>query len=85
MKEKEFINYTNKGYKLIPLTETIKLEDFNPIDLYESLSDQPKSYLFESLEGEKNWSRYTIIGLPSSEYIEVIDNKIYIYMKQTKK
>ena len=79
MKEKEFINYINKGYKLIPLTEAIKLEDFNPIDLYESLSDQPKSYLFESLEGEKNWSRYTIIGLPSSEYIEVIDNKIYIY------
>ena len=79
MKEKEFINYINKGYKLIPLTETIKLEDFNPIDLYESLSDQPKSYLFESLEGEKNWSRYTIIGLPSSEYIEVIDNKIHIH------
>ena len=79
MKEKEFINYINKGYKLIPLTETIKLEDFNPIDLYESLSDQPKSYLFESLEGEKNWSRYTIIGFPSSEYIEVIDNKIHIH------
>ena len=41
MKEKEFINYINKGYKLIPLTETIKLEDFNPIDLYESLIYSP--------------------------------------------
>jgi len=84
MTEKEFIDYINQGYNLIPLTLSISNKDIDPIDVYELLSDKPKSYLFESLEGDKDWSRYTIIGLPSDEYIELNGNVINHYKSNKK-
>ena len=84
MTETEFKDYINKGYNLIPLTLSISNENIDPIDVYELLSNKPKSYLFESLEGNKDWSRYTIIGLPSDEYIELNGNHISQY-KHNKK
>ena len=33
-------------------------------------------FFFESLEGDKNWSRYTIIGCSSGDFIEIFGNKI---------
>ena len=38
-----------------------------------------EAFLLESLEGDKNWSRYTIIGCSSGDYIEVYDNDVYKY------
>ena len=84
MTEKEFIDYINQGYNLIPLSLSIKNSNIDPIDVYELLSDKPKSYLFESLEGNKDWSRYTIIGLPSDEYIEIHHNTINHYKNNDK-
>ena len=79
MEEKEFLNYVKDGYKLIPLKEQIPIENIDPLQLYKSLSDKPKSYFFESLEGEKKWSRYTILGLPSNDYLDVFGNEISLY------
>ena len=79
MKEKEFLHYVKEGYKLIPLKTKIKMENINPLDLYKEISDKPRSYFFESLEGERKWSRYTIIGLPSDNYLDVIGNRIHLY------
>ena len=79
MKEKEFLNFVKEGYKLIPLKEQIQLGDINPLELYKTISDKPRSYFFESLEGEKKWSRYTIIGLPSDEHLDVFGNTINLY------
>ena len=84
MTEKEFIDYINQGYNLIPLSISIKNNNIDPIDVYELLSDKPKTYLFESLEGNKDWSRYTIIGLPSDEYIEIHHNTINHYKNDDK-
>ena len=84
MTEEDFIDYINQGYNLIPITLSIKNNNIDPIDVYELLSDKPKSYLFESLEGEKDWSRYTIIGLPSDEYIEVSGNLVSHYKSNNK-
>ena len=84
MTEKEFIDYINQGYNLIPLSLSIKNSNIDPIDVYELLSDKPKTYLFESLEGNKDWSRYTIIGLPSDEYIEIHHNTINHYKNDDK-
>jgi anthranilate synthase component 1 len=78
MNKQDFINYIEQGYHLIPLHTVLDNIKVNPIDVYESLSDQPQSYLFESIEGGKKWSRYTIIGLPSDDYIEVSNNKLSI-------
>ena len=79
MNEQEFKNHVEEGYKLIPITADFTLEKINPISIFEALSNKPKSYLFESLEGEENWSRYSIIGLPSDEYINIVDKSISIY------
>ena len=79
MNKTTFLNHVDEGYKLIPLYKCIDNPNINPIDLYESISDQPQSYLFESVEGGKKWSRYTIIGLPSNDYIDVYNNKISLY------
>ena len=80
MTEQDFIKHIEQGYNLIPLRSTLDNNGLNPIDVYQKISDMPKSYLFESLEGKKDWSRYTIIGLPSEEYIELKDNKIKYYV-----
>ena len=79
MEEKEFLNYVKDGYRLIPLKEQIPIENIDPLQLYKSLSDKPKSYFFESLEGKKKWSRYTILGLPSNDYLDVFGNEINLY------
>jgi len=62
------------------LKSTLINDGLDPIDVYQKLSNMPKSYLLESLEGKKDWSRYTIIGLPSEEYIELKDNKIKYFI-----
>ena len=49
MEEKEFLNYVKDGYKLIPLKKQIPLANIDPLELYKSLSDQPKSYFFDFL------------------------------------
>ena len=49
------------------------------IDIYGDHFDQKKSFFFESLEGDKNWSRYTIIGCSSGDYLEEFGNKIKKY------
>ena len=79
MKEEEFIRHIEEGYQLIPVSKAIDNLNLDTIDVYENLADKSKSYLFESLEGQKDWSRYTIIGLPSNDYIEVSQNQIRIY------
>jgi anthranilate synthase component 1 len=80
MTEQDFIKYIEKGYNLIPLKSTLINDGLDPIDVYQKLSNMPKSYLLESLEGEKDWSRYTIIGLPSEEYIELKNNRIKYFI-----
>ena len=42
MTEKEFIDYINQGYNLIPLSLSIKNSNIDPIDVYELLTDKPK-------------------------------------------
>ena len=80
MIEQDFKKHIEQGYNLIPLKSTLNNNGLNPIDVYQKLSNMPKSYLFESLEGKKDWSRYTIIGLPSKEYIELKNNKIKYFV-----
>ena len=80
MTEQDFIKHIEQGYNLIPLKSTLINDGLDPIDVYQKLSNMPKSYLLESLEGKKDWSRYTIIGLPSEEYIELKNNRIKYFI-----
>ena len=79
MDKTAFLDCAKQGYKLIPLSKRIKNPDIDPIDLYEFLSDTSKSYLFESVEGGRKWSRYTIIGLPTSDYVDINGQEIDVF------
>ncbi len=78
MDKDRFLKTVGEGYDLIPISKCIENPSINPIDLYEACSNIPQSYFFESLEGGRKWSRYSIIGLPSSESIDVQDNIVTI-------
>ena len=67
----EFSNKAKDGFNLIPLIKELDSIKKEAIDIYGDHFDQKKSFFFESLEGDKNWSRYTIIGCSSGDYIEV--------------
>ena len=77
MEFNEFLKKANEGYKLIPIIKEIESFDREAIDIYSNHFDEKKSFFFESLEGDKNWSRYTIIGCSSGDFIEIYGNKIH--------
>tara|TARA_Y100000768_G_scaffold202532_1_gene152362 strand:+ start:14323 stop:15783 length:1461 start_codon:yes stop_codon:yes gene_type:complete len=72
----DFLSKVNDGFTLIPLIKEIDKIDNDAIDIYAQHFDEKKSFFFESLEGDKNWSRYTIIGCSSGDYIEVTGHEI---------
>ena len=73
----EFLKKASEGYNLIPIIKEIESFDKEAIDIYSNHFDKKKSFFFESLEGDKNWSRYTIIGCSSGDFIEIYDNEIH--------
>ncbi len=72
----DFLNKVDDGFTLIPLIREIDKIDNDAIDIYAEHFDEKKSFFFESLEGDKNWSRYTIIGCSSGDYIEIFGSNI---------
>ena len=77
MEFNEFLIKASEGYNLIPIIKEIESFDTEAIDIYSNHFDKKKSFFFESLEGDKNWSRYTIIGCSSGDFIEIYDNEIH--------
>ena len=77
MEFNEFLNKASEGYNLIPIIKEIESYDKEAIDIYSNHFDKKKSFFFESLEGDKNWSRYTIIGCSSGDFIEIYGNEIH--------
>ena len=76
MEFNEFLKKASEGYNLIPIIKEIESFDREAIDIYCNHFDKKKSFFFESLEGDKNWSRYTIIGCSSGDFIEIYGNEI---------
>ena len=76
MEKKEFLNL--KGtYKRVPLYKVVKAKNQHPIDIYEIFMSSGICFL-ESAEIDMKWGRYSIIGLPSCNYLKVKDGKIYL-------
>ncbi|MBA4602552.1 anthranilate synthase component I [Thermoactinomyces mirandus] len=51
-----------KKYSMIPLCQRVLADTETPISLYDRVKDQPYSFLLESVEGGKRWSRYSFVG-----------------------
>ena len=72
MDKDRFLKTVDEGYDLIPISKSIENPSINPIDLYEASQICHNLFLNHLRVVESD--RYSIIGLPSSESIDVKDN-----------
>src|SRR5258708_7654845 len=76
MTETEFLALGQAGFTRIPLhLETLADLD-TPLSIYLKLANRPGSYLLESVIGGERFGRYSIVGLPARESIEVSGGEI---------
>ncbi len=76
MSPEQFAQYKAQNYSRIPVTRRLLADLDTPLSVYAKLANRPGSYLLESVENVENWGRYSIIGLPCEETIQVIGSKI---------
>lgn len=74
----QFEKLKHEKYNYIPMVREVLADLDTPLSAYLKLANAPYSYLFESVEGDDNWGRYSIIGLPCEKRIKVWGNKIEI-------
>jgi anthranilate synthase component 1 len=71
MTESEFRALAARGYNLIPLVIETFADLDTPLSVYLKLAAHPHSYLLESVQGGERFGRYSFIGLPAADRIEV--------------
>jgi anthranilate synthase component I len=71
MTPERFHELADAGYNRIPVTREVLADLDTPLSTYLKLANRPWSFLLESVQGGEKWGRYSIIGLPSRERIEV--------------
>src|SRR5688500_6177052 len=78
MTEDECLALGRAGYNGIPLhLETLADLD-TPLSIYLKLANRPGSYLLESVIGGERFGRYSIVGLPAREQLEVSGSRIVL-------
>jgi anthranilate synthase component I len=76
MTETEFLAQARAGFNRIPLhLETLADLD-TPLSIYLKLANRPGSYLLESVIGGERFGRYSIVGLPARERLEVSGSRV---------
>lgn len=76
MSPEEFSKLKAQNYRRIPVVREILADLDTPLSVYSKLATQPYSYLFESVDANEKWGRYSIIGLPAREIIRVSGQKV---------
>ena len=71
MTENEFLALGRAGYNRIPLQLETLADLDTPLSIYLKLANRPGSYLLESVIGGERFGRYSIVGLPAREMLEV--------------
>ncbi|MBL0143623.1 MAG: anthranilate synthase component I [Betaproteobacteria bacterium] len=79
MTENDFQALVRAGFNRIPLTLETLADLDTPLSLYLTLANSPGSYLLESVIGGERFGRYSIIGLPAREWIEVAKGRARVY------
>jgi anthranilate synthase component 1 len=76
MTEEEFLALGRAGYNRIPLQLETLADLDTPLSIYLKLANRPGSYLLESVIGGERFGRYSIVGLPARERIEVAGHRV---------
>jgi len=80
---REFAAYARQGYNRVPLMREVLADLDTPLSTYLKLAESPYSYLFESVQGGEKWGRYSIIGLPCRERLEIEGRRVTHIRDQT--
>jgi len=83
MNEAQFQRLAAEGYNRIPVTLETFADLDTPLSIYLKLANKPHSYLLESVIGGERFGRYSIIGLPAREWLEVRGREIAILRAKT--
>ncbi|ABB75658.1 anthranilate synthase, component I [Nitrosospira multiformis ATCC 25196] len=78
MTEAEFHALATKGYTHIPVVLETFADLDTPLSVYLKLANEPYSYLLESVQGGERFGRYSVIGLPARNRIEVRGNDVSV-------
>ena len=70
--------------------KNISGEGLSPLEIYLKFLDENNSYFFESVEGGEKWAKYSIIGLPTKNKINLGENPLdeidaFMKSRQTEK
>src|SRR5690349_10998351 len=69
---------SSQGYNRVALTRDLPGDLDTPVGAYLKLANAPYSYLLESMQGGEQWGRYSFIGLPCREVVQVRGEKIEV-------
>ena len=78
MTENDFLALGRAGFNRVPLTLETLADLDTPLSLYVKLANQPGSYLLESVIGGERFGRYSIVGLPAREWLEVSGTRVNV-------
>ncbi len=70
----EFAGLAAEGRRVIPVTRTLLADAVTPVGLYATLAaDRPGTFLLESAEHGRSWSRWSFVGARSVAALSEID------------
>lgn len=71
LNKQQFKQFADAGFNRIPLVREILADLETPLSVYLKLAREPFSYMLESVQGGEKWGRYSIIGVPCRNRLEV--------------
>ena len=80
MTPEQFIQLGREGYNHVPVVRQLFADLDTPLSCYVKVARGPYSYLLESAnQGGEKWSRYSVVGLPSSRVIQVHGHEVSVH------
>ena len=76
MTEQEFLALSRAGFNRIPVQLETLADLDTPLSIYLKLANRRDSYLLESVIGGERFGRYSIVGLPARERLEVTGSRV---------
>jgi len=65
------------GHRVIPVTRRLLADDETPVGVYRKLAgDRPGTFLFESAENGRSWSRWSFVGAHSAAALTAVDGTL---------
>ena len=65
------------GHRVIPVTRRLLADDETPVGVFRKLAgDRPGTFLFESAENGRSWSRWSFVGVRSVATLTAVDGEL---------